>query len=289
MTEEDRGYQMPWSGKPGDMYRRDSVTTMQSEAVKQMWNRRWLCRAEPSAAKMAQWPTLGKRLALGSHPPVRSGANDVDHAVGHVFLLSAVFPDPGVAHAPAVNFNNLSGFNFAFFFPAMIVIGQWYQQHPVWGMELLRPATRNRYLQVSGLTLAMWTALAWAMQVSVGSMIAAVVPTGVNWPKLWISIAVSAAITMPTVRRWAFGSCAIGRSHCGWQALVATIIFTSVIATYATSVNTPNHGVMDCLRCRNREPGDYVRCLPPLAEYRVGLRSSVKPQYLHSITAAFRE
>jgi hypothetical protein len=150
-----------------------------------------------------------------------------------VFFLIPVW----LGHQP-VNFNNLSGFNFAFFFPAMIVIGQWYQQHPMWGMELLRPATRNRYLQVSGLTLAMWTALAWAMQILCWIIVAALIATGVNRPRMWISIAVSAATQclLFAVGVWVMRY----RSIALWMAgLVATIIFTSVIASHATFVNTP--------------------------------------------------
>ena len=75
----------------------------------------------------------------------------------------------------------------------MIVIGQWYQQHPVWGLELLRPVDRKRYLQESGMTLAIWTAMAWAMQTVGWILVALIIAVGVNWPKLWMSVLLTAA------------------------------------------------------------------------------------------------
>jgi hypothetical protein len=193
MTEEDRGYQTPWSGKPGDMYRRDAVPTIQSEAVKQMWNRRRLW-PEPSAAKMAQWPIWAKGSLWNQIRLCESGRMMSTMQWVMFFFFPLFFLIPSWLMRLPFNFNNLSGFSFTLCFPAMIVIGQWYQQHPVWAMELLRPATRNRYLQASGLTLALWTSAAWGMQVFGWILIAAVVPAGVNWQKLWLSLVVSGAI-----------------------------------------------------------------------------------------------
>jgi hypothetical protein len=92
-----------------------------------------------------------------------------------------------------VDVNNPPGFFFSMFFPAIIVIGQWYQQHPVWGLELLRPVDRKRYFQESGMTLATWTAMAWAMQTVGWILVAAIIAVGVNWPKLWMSVLLTAA------------------------------------------------------------------------------------------------
>ena len=227
MTEEDRGYQIPWTGKPGDMYRRDSVTTAQSEAVKQMWNRRRLW-PEPSAAKMAQWPLWARGSLWDRIRLCESGQTMSTMQWVMFFFFPLFFLIPSwLMHLP-FNFNNLSGFNFTLCFPAMIIIGQWYQQHPVWAMELLRPATRNRYLQASGLTLALWTSAAWGMQVFCWILIAAVVPAGVNWPKLWLSIVVSGAIQclLFALGVWVMRY----RSKAIWVAtLGGTIGFASVI------------------------------------------------------------
>jgi hypothetical protein len=241
LTEEDRGYQVFWAGKPGDLYRRDAVQTAQSEAVKQMWKRRWFWPREPSAARMAQWPvwaqgSLWDRIRLCEAGRMMSAMQWIIF-----FCFPLFFLVPAWMMNRAINFNNLYGFNTAFFVPAMIVIGQWYQQHPVWGIELLRPVARNRYLQVSGLTLALWTALAWTMQVLCWIVIAATVPAGVNWPKLWTSIGISGAIQclLFALGVWIMRY----RSVAIWMAtLVAVIVVSSMIAAQLTIFgNTPSH------------------------------------------------
>ena len=193
ITEEDRGYQVFWTGGPADMYRRESVPTMQSEAVRQMWGRRRFLLKEPSEATMARWPiwaqgSLCERIRL-----CEAGRSMSTMLWIFFFMLPMFMVIPMWLMKRRVDVNNPPGYFFSMFFPAITVIGQWYQQHPVWGLELLRPVRRTRYLQVSGLTLAIWMAMAWAMQTLGWILVAAIIAVGVNWPKLWMSVLLTAA------------------------------------------------------------------------------------------------
>ena len=143
MTEEDRAYQTLWASKPGDMYRREAVSTAQSEAVRQMWGRRWFLLKEPSEAAMAQWPmwaqgSLWERIRLCEAGRSMSTVQWI-----LFFMLPMIMIIPMWLAKQRVDVNNPPGYIFSMFFPAVIVIGQWYQQHPVWGLELLRPVRRE--------------------------------------------------------------------------------------------------------------------------------------------------
>jgi hypothetical protein len=193
MTEEDRAYQTLWAGKPGDMYRREAVPTAQSEAVRQMWGRRWFLLKEPPEATMSRWPIWAQGSLWDRIRLCEAGRSMSTVQWILFFMLPMIMIIPMWLMKRRVDVNNPPGYFFTMFIPAIIVIGQWYQQHPVWGLEMLRPVQRNRYLQVSGLTLAIWMAMAWVMQTLGWILVAAIIAVGVNWPKLWMSVLLTAA------------------------------------------------------------------------------------------------
>jgi hypothetical protein len=158
------------------------------------------------------------------------------------FSFSLFLGIPAWMKGQPVNPNSLLGFNFIFFFPSMIVVQQWYQQQPMWAMELLRPIQRSRYLQESGLTLAVWTAAAWAA-FTIGWIIAALlfVPN-MEWLKLaTVLLAMSAIqVLLFAVGVWVmrFRAAALGVVTIGIAFGIASIIASRFTIFSAAAADT---------------------------------------------------
>jgi hypothetical protein len=275
MTEEDRAYQTWWASKPGDTYRREAVSTAQSEAVRQMWGRRWFLLNEPSEATMARWPmwaqgSLWERIRL-----CEAGRSMSTMLWFFFFMLPMFMVIPMWLMKRRVDVNNPPGFFFSMIVPAMIVIGQWYQQHPVWGLELLRPVDRKRYFQESGMTLATWTALAWAMQTVGWILVAAIIALGVNWPKLWMSVFTDCRDGVFTFRHGCLDyALSVGCTvHVDVDPDHARVVgFCSPIRILQWLVYQPGPGCnFSWCGCIHRHR-HLLRRLPPLAQYRIGLK-----------------